>query len=301
MATAEQPPAATFLPAQGPSVPDVARDSDLPCLQRIHFEAEKHHRILSFSNSTKALELWFWPVLESGERVAPDALISHRQTHCFTGPGCLCSKQSIDGIFTEVLIFMVATGCYAGQWVAACAAGRCKYWVFLEKLYSKPGLPIRLYPRRETGEPIPDPVCFGGEAADYPPTQPNSPASNLITPEPNNLPVAGPSVLYPMTTRLGKRRNAEVDFNPFMVPSTPKRQKPAPGTVQSVFAMLMKLDDISQPGLTTRQLKALFTKCAECGLIMTRRTYEHHECNLDSERVEVIDLTGSDSDSDIEV
>ncbi|KAF9239167.1 hypothetical protein BU15DRAFT_21109, partial [Melanogaster broomeanus] len=86
---------------------------------------------------------------------------------------------------------------------------------------------------------------------------------------------------------LGKRKRGEVDFDPFVVPRAPKCQQRQAATSQ--FAMLMKLDAWARPGLTARQLKALLTKC-ECGLIMTRRVYEDHECFLDPEH-EVIDLT----------
>ena len=100
-----------------------------------------------------------------GQCVLPEALHHHRETHYFLAPGCLCSSQSIDKNITESIIFMVATGQFAGQWVTACAGRKCKYWgkffviqitveptlmlpVFLSKLYSKPTLPVKAYPRR---------------------------------------------------------------------------------------------------------------------------------------------------------
>jgi len=63
-----------------------------------------------------------------GQCVLPEALHHHRETHYFLAPGCLCSSQSIDENITESIIFMVATGQFAGQWVAACAGRKCKYW-----------------------------------------------------------------------------------------------------------------------------------------------------------------------------
>ncbi|KIJ69918.1 hypothetical protein HYDPIDRAFT_104581 [Hydnomerulius pinastri MD-312] len=280
----------------------------LPWLRRIRFEANNHSRVLSFSNVTKALELWYWPVLEDGVRVTPDGLVGHRQTHHFLGPGCLCSSQSIDGTFTEALIFMVTTGQHAGKWVAACAMHRCKYWIFIEKLYNKLGLPLRAYPRREHSDPVPSPLIYDIE---NPPTPPNTPASSPfsagftlhrtasatsldsvaatdIVGEPET-PMAGPSGNPYPTVCLGKRRRAEVNFDPFVVSPAPRRQRPAK---VNEFAMLMKLDAFNQPGLTVRQLKSLLTKC-ECGLIMTRRVYEEHDCVLEFEQ-EVIDLTGDD-------
>ncbi|KAF8834029.1 hypothetical protein BDN67DRAFT_985622 [Paxillus ammoniavirescens] len=96
------------------------------------------------------------PILETGQRVPPDGL-------------------TINSQFTEALIFMVTTGRLAGQWVAACAAHHC----------SKPGLPIQAYARRDPGEPLPEPVTFQGDPnTEYPPTEPNTPASSQLTPLP---------------------------------------------------------------------------------------------------------------------
>ncbi|KAF8839844.1 hypothetical protein BDN67DRAFT_1069772 [Paxillus ammoniavirescens] len=300
------PPSAVTFPPINRDSASVNHDVHdfLPWLRRIRFEAEKH-QILSFSNSTKALELWFWPVLESGERVPPDALPGHCQTHHFTGPGCLCSMESIDSIFTEVLIFMVTTGRHVGKWTAACATRHCRYWVFLDDMYTKP----------TPGELVPDPVAYGGDAEDYPPTQPNIPVSSPITSaltimnraasidslhsgaaSGNGDAPVGPSVAHPV--RLGKKRkNRAGDFDPFVISPAPKRQQPAE---LNEFALLMKLDDFSQPGLRVRQLKALFIRCEPCGLVMTRCAYEFHDCFLESEQ-EVIDLTGDNSNTAVQM
>ncbi|KAF9232364.1 hypothetical protein BU15DRAFT_81328 [Melanogaster broomeanus] len=295
-----------FPPIQSTRLINFATDpcGFLPWLRRIRFEADHHNRVLSFSNVTKALELWHWPVLEGGTRVVPDSLMGHRQTHSFLGPGCLCSSQSIDGTFTKALIFMVTTGTLAGQWVAACAARRCKYW---KKLYNKRGLPLCAYPRRGKNPFSMFPLVYDLENL---PMQPNTPASSpfragtlrRITSTASmdsatisevgdpETPTAGSSNAYP-AVRLGKRRRMEVDFDPFVLPPPPKRQ---PGKLNE-FSMLMKLDAFNQPGLTVRQLKTLLTKC-QCGLIMTRRVYEEHDCVLEYER-DVIDLTGDDDDT----
>lgn len=76
-----------------------------------------------------SLILIYRPISEGGnQRIPPDALLGHCQTHCFLGPGCLCSSQSINENFSESLIFMVTSGQHAGQWIAACATRQCKYW-----------------------------------------------------------------------------------------------------------------------------------------------------------------------------
>ncbi|KAF9235501.1 hypothetical protein BU15DRAFT_64765 [Melanogaster broomeanus] len=312
----------SFPPITLPS--DVHRATSDPCgflpwLCRLRHEATENQRVLSFSNVTKSLNLWFWPVLETGGRVTPDALLTHRQTHRFLGPGCLCSSQSIDGTFTEALIFQVELGRFSGQWVAACAARVCKYWVFIERLYPKHGLPIKIYPKREPGESVPGPVRPVYGDVDYagPPTQPNTPNTSPFTPrlagfhgsvsqEPSfvaNLsenssdpatptPTAGSSNALPThaTIRLGKRKRANTDLDPFLVLPGPKRLEPVR---ISDFTLLLKMDSFAEPGLTAAQLKKILWHC-DCGLMMTKRVYEIHECLMVEK--EVIDLTGEDSD-----
>ncbi|KIK75042.1 hypothetical protein PAXRUDRAFT_173980, partial [Paxillus rubicundulus Ve08.2h10] len=248
-----------------------------------------------------------------------DSLTGHCQTHKFIGPGCLCSSQSTDAtVFTEALIFMVSTGQHSGQWVAACATRICKYWIFLEKIFNKAGLPLQAYSRREHGGPIPGPVVFD---VDNPPTLPNTPASSPFQaltgftfhpaastasdlvgsgassdlvgtaagPLDPETPTPGSSRNTYATTYLGKRR-VEEEFNLFIVQTAPKRQ---PGKINE-FSMLMQLDAFNQPGLMDSQVKALLTKC-QCGLRMTHRVYKEHNCVLEFDG-EVIDLTGDDSD-----
>jgi hypothetical protein len=59
-----------------------------------------------------------------------------------------------------------------------------------------------------------------------------------------------------------------------------------------VFEMLAKLDSQEEPGLTIDQLQLLLVRC-ECGMVTTRRAFDHHECLH-----EVIDLTADDSGSE---
>jgi hypothetical protein len=63
---------------------------------------------------------------------------------------------------------------------------------------------------------------------------------------------------------------------------------------ESVLDLLFKLDSWVQPGLTEAEFRELFASC-QCGLIMTRRVFEEHECLRDG--IDIIDLTG-DSDDD---
>jgi len=101
------------------------------------------------------------------------------------------------------------------------------------------------------------------------------------TPVPRGL--AGPA--SPLTHKQsGKRKRSETDFDPFAIDPGPKRKRLIK---MDQFNLLMKLDVLMDPGLTTRQLKMLLTRC-ECGLTMTKRVYDDHQCMLDDE---VIDLT----------
>jgi hypothetical protein len=69
------------------------------------------------------------PVNEVGERVAPSDLLEYRKTHEFLGPSCLCASLRSDmSSYTEAAIFLEPIGPSAGQYVAACATGQCRYW-----------------------------------------------------------------------------------------------------------------------------------------------------------------------------
>ena len=84
-----------------------------------------------------------------------------------------------------------------------------------------------------------------------------------------------------------------VDVTESAIPTfqAPPRLSPTP------FDRLMELDCWSRPGLTDAQFRDLFAKCT-CGLVMTRRSFNNHEClenaGVDDGRA-VIDLT-NDSD-----
>jgi hypothetical protein len=55
---------------------------------------------------------------------------------------------------------------------------------------------------------------------------------------------------------------------------------------KEVFDLLLRLDNIVNPGLTVAEFQELFAKCSRCGLMMTRRIFRSHECvfrNSDAE------------------
>src|ERR1700722_18953962 len=69
------------------------------------------------------------PINELRERVPPCSLREYRESHRFLGPCCLCPLfvPSSQGVFTEVAIFITASGPFSGEYVAQCAKGECGY------------------------------------------------------------------------------------------------------------------------------------------------------------------------------
>jgi hypothetical protein len=51
------------------------------------------------------------------------------------------------------------------------------------------------------------------------------------------------------------------------------------------------------PGLPEGDFRKLFAKC-RCGLVMTRRVFEHHLCTVAAVSPVIIDLTSDTSDDD---
>jgi hypothetical protein len=98
--------------------------------------------------------------------VAPSDFEDHRMSYDVLGPCCLCPFQHRDiGDFKESVIFMAGYGRYVGEYVAACADGRCDYFgsvkfvwlrsprtdkhlVFMERFHARRGTLIRRYPIR---------------------------------------------------------------------------------------------------------------------------------------------------------
>jgi hypothetical protein len=69
----------------------------------------------------------------------------------------------------------------------------------------------------------------------------------------------------------------------------PMRQPP------SALSLLFRLDDVSRPGLTKRQVRKLLVRCT-CGLIMMRRRFQKHDCRDG----DIVDLTeGEEDGSDV--
>jgi hypothetical protein len=69
------------------------------------------------------------PVNECGARVTPSNLREYRGLYDFQGPTCMCASQgTADDGGAEAAIFMSTMGDSVGEYVAACASGKCGYW-----------------------------------------------------------------------------------------------------------------------------------------------------------------------------
>jgi hypothetical protein len=68
------------------------------------------------------------PTNERGERVVPSDLDSHRLSHRFRGPCCLCPIDPVhNSTFIEAAIYAAPTGRYVGEYIARCAERECDY------------------------------------------------------------------------------------------------------------------------------------------------------------------------------
>ena len=69
----------------------------------------------------------------------------------------------------------------------------------------------------------------------------------------------------------------------------------------TMLSLLMRLDEVSAPGLPEDVFVGLFIKCRKCNYTMMKRVFHHHTCltaNRTSNRL-FVDLT-LDSDSEME-
>ena len=68
--------------------------------------------------------------------------------------------------------------------------------------------------------------------------------------------------------------NAEIDLRMIRICPAPNMGPKA------VFDLLLRLDSIIEPGLSEAEFYKLFAKCDACGLVMTRRVFQSHECAI---------------------
>ncbi|KAH6912310.1 hypothetical protein BKA70DRAFT_1219443 [Coprinopsis sp. MPI-PUGE-AT-0042] len=110
--------------------------------------------ILHWDETKRDLGAWGWPANpETGERVTPSDLESHRRTHHFMAPCCLCAIRLAEA-YVEAKIGLVAVASDSpkpevnGEYVAQCASNRCGYFVPLERFYARKVLKIKAYAKR---------------------------------------------------------------------------------------------------------------------------------------------------------
>ncbi|KAJ7122724.1 hypothetical protein C8R46DRAFT_1148235, partial [Mycena filopes] len=263
---------------------------------RRQIQATGRSCILHWSNRTKELVEWEWPV-ENGQRVVPSDLRAHRITHDFKFPNCLCSVHELDPEHSvECAVFMCTTGRLSGEYVGACAQNVCKYFVFMERLYNKRSQAVRSYPRRGESAPVPPEINYNDNNSEATPSGSSAPSSSQPLRRAREDSVESTPV-RPFKRRNGGSSSTAVGnsspINPFIVPAATPEPLPEPA---SYFAMLLQLDAHSNAGLTEVQFKKLFVRCSACKLYTTASAFDDHRCRLPSlTSTDVIDLTGEDS------
>jgi hypothetical protein len=66
----------------------------------------------------------------------------------------------------------------------------------------------------------------------------------------------------------------------------------APSNQMTVLNLLFRMDSVVNPGVTVSQLRRMLATCSGCELVMTKRVFANHECDMDGNgQVEYIDLT----------
>jgi hypothetical protein len=92
---------------------------------------------------------------------------------------------------------------------------------------------------------------------------------------------------YRSLTKLTGLRNVSISVN--------QRPIGRPATFTERF---LKLDSWSRAGLRESEFKKLFVKCV-CGLVMTRRVFQDHDCAVTMIPHTVIDLTSDSNDASV--
>ncbi|KAH6903249.1 hypothetical protein BKA70DRAFT_1433761 [Coprinopsis sp. MPI-PUGE-AT-0042] len=111
--------------------------------------------ILQWISDRADVGRWAWPANpETGERIPPSELESHRRTHHFLAPCCLCAIELKETyVESRIGLVHVPSGAHGsfmnGEYVAECALRQCGYFVPLEKFYSIKALLVKRYPKRE--------------------------------------------------------------------------------------------------------------------------------------------------------
>ncbi|KAJ7194418.1 hypothetical protein GGX14DRAFT_678963 [Mycena pura] len=261
-------------------------DEQMVLLRRMRMVMTSFKIMLTMDPTLRAV----WPVL-NGVRVAPSGIYDYIQHHLMRLPCCLCvlefDNEQARNQYFEVKVILVTTGTLAGEYVALCATGRCKYFMPFERCYNSRAQPVKAYPVRGETDPI----------APGPPLE-GSPVSSLtaftssVTPPPAASGVVArprdPIVLQPVLSNV-------VAPLPAIIATA---QPPPLPVCKTTFDLLLKLDDCDQPGLTETQFRNLFVKCSNCHLFTTKSAFVDHHCRtllpIAPQSTEIIDLTLDD-------
>ncbi|KIM78742.1 hypothetical protein PILCRDRAFT_90500 [Piloderma croceum F 1598] len=214
--------------------------------------------IFHFDPASGDLQAQFWPVTLEGARVTPSNFNSYRNNHNFRAPCCLCASDAPENGYTECAVYIPLEGQHQGE---------CGYIVCIERWYSRRGLLIDQYPRRQLG--------------------------HLVPPTVYHLPTRNRLAVYDAQGSIP----AQFDALPCTLPSL-SLDEPSNRRRETTLNQLKSLDCWRRPGILESDFVKLFAKC-RCGLIMTRRVFRSHICVARPPPV-VIDLT-IDSDDEIPI
>jgi len=216
--------------------------------------------ILHYDSVSRDLRTWFWPASVQENRVTPDAILDYRISHKLRCPSCLCAASDIDTAYTESAIYKSTHGTYSGEYLVACAAGRCGYLISLDRMFGKRGLILGQYPVRDAGEQAPPPV--------------------LRLPGLIDMPIS---------------LDAELTGIDNVIASIPARRNKVQHN-RSVLKQLLALD--SRTGLSQSQFKKIVGQCT-CTMLVAYGAFRYHTCPVYRIEPVVIDLTlDTDSDDD---
>ncbi|KAF8057998.1 hypothetical protein FPV67DRAFT_1676766 [Lyophyllum atratum] len=98
--------------------------------------------ILHYDPEKQDLRPWLWPVKGDGQRIRPEDLDGHCETHDLRAPSCLCAILDrkpptiyVEGIFHR----------QGDAYKVSCASNRCGYSIALGRFYTLPALPVKKY------------------------------------------------------------------------------------------------------------------------------------------------------------
>jgi hypothetical protein len=77
--------------------------------------------------------------------------------------------------------------------------------------------------------------------------------------------------------------------------SLPTVRRPQDNCRRKPPLLLLQLHSAVRPGLSQRDFRSLFAKCA-CGLIMTRSAFRSHYCAIERVEPDVIEITDSEGE-----